>query len=246
MNGNGKMFGTLLASRPKHDVAGTAGMTLGSIIFHGILIGLLAWATVSAGTTSAANDDFRLIEIEQEEPPVLPPPPPPMDKIDVAPVDVAQGFQVLTIPTIIPTDIPPPVPGVSIRAIDYSGEGVENGRGGGTPGAPPVRDLELAPIYTVMTLKPELINRDDVARALVRQYPPLLRDAGIGGKVLLWFFINEQGAVVKTQLKETSGYAQLDEAAAKVATIMRFSPAQNHDKKVPVWIEIPILFQINR
>jgi hypothetical protein len=42
-------------------------------------------------------------------------------------------------------------------------------------------DLSAAPTFTPMTVRPELQNRADVQRALVRNYPPLLRDAGIGG-----------------------------------------------------------------
>ena len=97
--------------------------------------------------------------------------------------------------------------------------------------------------FTPMTVRPDLINRDEIGRALVRDYPPLLRDASIGGTAVFWFLIDETGKVIKTELKTSSGYPALDEAAAKVAAIMRFTPAKNRDKNVPVWIEIPILFQ---
>jgi protein TonB len=94
-----------------------------------------------------------------------------------------------------------------------------------------------------MTVRPELLNREEVSQALVRDYPPLLRDASIGGTPLLWFLIDENGNVIKTEVKTSSGYQALDEAAARVARIMRFSPAKNRDKNVPVWIEIPIQFR---
>jgi len=103
-------------------------------------------------------------------------------------------------------------------------------------------DLERAPTFTPMTVRPELKNASAVQAALVRNYPPLLRDAGIGGKPIVWFFIDENGHVIKTQLSTPSGYEALDEAAIKVASIMEFSPAFNRDKKVPVWVEIPIVF----
>ncbi|MEX0908073.1 MAG: energy transducer TonB, partial [Gemmatimonadota bacterium] len=103
-------------------------------------------------------------------------------------------------------------------------------------------DLSRAPTFTPMTVRPELKNRDEVQRALVRNYPPLLRDAGIGGSPKLWFFIDESGRVIKTELKESSGYPDLDAAANAVAEVMEFSPALNRDKKVPVWVEIPIVF----
>ena len=39
-------------------------------------------------------------------------------------------------------------------------------------------------------------------------------------------------------------FEALDDAALKVATIYRFSPALNRDKKVPVWVSFPITFQV--
>ena len=103
-------------------------------------------------------------------------------------------------------------------------------------------DISRAPTFTPYTVKPELRNQDEVSRSLQRNYPPLLRDAGIGGTTIMWFFIDESGTVVNTRLFKTSGYDALDEAAAKVAEIMKFSPALNRDKKVQVWVQIPITF----
>jgi len=106
-------------------------------------------------------------------------------------------------------------------------------------------DLSEQPVLTPYTVAPELKNRAEVERALKRHYPPLLRDAGIGGDVLVWFFIDETGKVRKTLLKDSSGHKALDEAAMKVAEIMEFTPALNRDKKVPVWVQLPITFRAN-
>jgi periplasmic protein TonB len=103
-------------------------------------------------------------------------------------------------------------------------------------------DLSAGPTFTPYTIAPELRNRTEVSRALQRNYPVSLREAGIGGRALVWFYIDVQGHVVRSQLKQTSGYSSLDEAALKVAEIMVFSPAQNRDKRVPVWVALPIEF----
>jgi TonB family protein len=44
-------------------------------------------------------------------------------------------------------------------------------------------------------------------------------------------------------VNEPSGHTSLDEAALRVANVMQFSPAMNRDKKVPVWVSLPITFQ---
>jgi protein TonB len=95
-------------------------------------------------------------------------------------------------------------------------------------------------------VKPDIKNREEVQRALQREYPALLRDAGIGGTVLVWFFIDEDGHVVRTLVQESSGYEALDNAALKVAGIIQFTPALNRDKRVPVWISLPVTFTLER
>lgn len=104
-------------------------------------------------------------------------------------------------------------------------------------------DISAQPVPTPFTVAPELKNRAEVQRALERFYPPLLRDVGIGGSVLVWFFIDETGKVRNTLIKESSGHAALDEAALKVADMMLFTPALDHGEPVPVWVALPIAFR---
>jgi periplasmic protein TonB len=106
------------------------------------------------------------------------------------------------------------------------------------------QDLSAAPVFTPMTVRPQLRNDRAVQQALMRHYPPLLRDAGIGGTVLMWFFIDENGRVQNTRINQSSGYDAFDQAAQNVASIMEFSPAYNRDQRVPVWVALPITFAI--
>lgn len=105
---------------------------------------------------------------------------------------------------------------------------------------------EDAPRFTPFTVAPEILNRQEIITALSREYPPVLRDAGIGGMVKVYFYIDDMGVVRNTRVHESSGYEQLDEAAIKVANLYRFSPALNRDQKVPVWVSFPVSFQVIR
>lgn len=105
-------------------------------------------------------------------------------------------------------------------------------------------DLSRSPTVTPMTLAPRLLNGDEVARVLQRFYPPTLRDAGIGGTVHVWLFLDAEGHVVRTLVNESSGYGDMDAAALRVADRMKFSPAQNRDRPVPVWVTISITFEV--
>jgi protein TonB len=83
-----------------------------------------------------------------------------------------------------------------------------------------------------------------VVRAMEREYPPLLSDAGIGGTVRVYFFIDEDGPGGDRRIDVSSGHQALDDAAMAVAEVYRFSPALNRDKKVPVWVSFGITFQV--
>ena len=107
-----------------------------------------------------------------------------------------------------------------------------------------VVDLASAPVFTPMTVRPEIRNRIAVMTAMERAYPPILRDAGIGGQVVVWFFISEDGQVLDKRVSQSSGHTQLDNAALEVADVYRFTPALNRDQKVKVWSQIPITFQV--
>lgn len=93
---------------------------------------------------------------------------------------------------------------------------------------------------------PRLTNSNRVQQVLTREYPPLLKESGIGGVVNVWLYIDEDGQVADRQVNESSGYDALDDAALEVADVMEFVPAQNRDKTTAVWVSIPITFTVGR
>jgi TonB family protein len=107
-----------------------------------------------------------------------------------------------------------------------------------------IAELRAAPTFTPFTVAPSITNRDEVIRAMTESYPPLLRDAGVGGTVRVYFFINDAGIVEQVRLDKSSGHQALDDAALNVAGAYRFSPALNREEKVPVWVSFPITFQV--
>ena len=103
-------------------------------------------------------------------------------------------------------------------------------------------DVRESPTFTPFTVAPDITNRSQVQDALVDEYPPLLRDAGIGGTAKIWFLIDERGRVRNTRVNSSSGHAALDQAALRVADVFRFTPALNEDEPVPVWVALDITF----
>lgn len=105
-------------------------------------------------------------------------------------------------------------------------------------------DLSAAPTFTPMEVRPRLLNSEEITQALLRHYPAVLRDAGIGGTARVWFFIDRTGKVVRTLIHQSSGFEELDEAALRVASLMRFTPGYNRDRAVDVWVSIEVTFEV--
>jgi|GEM_PF-447958 len=236
-----RAFSTLLATQPDKQSGKAAGAGFISTAVHAGLIATAVWVTMQASEDQANAEEVEFVELVEDVAPPPPPPPPPVDQPRMQ--DIVRGFQTLTVPDVVPPDIPPPG-AFTITEADYTGEGLEGGSAAGRDTTVVVEVNREEPVFTPYTVAPDLKNRDEVARALEREYPPLLRDAGIGGTVIMYLFIDEAGFVQNTRVNTSSGHTSLDEAAGRVGTIMRFSPAMNRDKKVPVWVSLPITFQV--
>jgi protein TonB len=99
------------------------------------------------------------------------------------------------------------------------------------------------PVFTPYERAPEVLNVEEVRQALVREYPPVIRNAGIGGRTIMWICVTEMGDVANVLVNQPSGVPQLDEAALRVARVFEFTAAINQDRNVAVWISIPMTFQ---
>ena len=106
--------------------------------------------------------------------------------------------------------------------------------------------IDQTPSFTPFTVAPVVQNRAEIASALEREYPAELREAGTGGRASVWVRLDVEGVVQDVQINTSSGNPELDEAALRVARVMRFSPAMNRDRVVPVWVSIPVSFQPRR
>lgn len=100
------------------------------------------------------------------------------------------------------------------------------------------------PGFTPYTVAPKLKDPEAAAEIVRLAFPISLRAAGIEGQVEVWAFIDERGAVKNCQVEESSGYNSLDHAALTAVMQFSFLPALNYDRKVAVWVRIPIVFKI--
>lgn len=77
-------------------------------------------------------------------------------------------------------------------------------------------------------------------------YPPLSRRLGEEGRVLLRVQVSADGKPVNVEMKRSSGFPRLDEAAIKAAAKWRFVPARQGDSALTSWVEVPIQFSLQK
>lgn len=107
-----------------------------------------------------------------------------------------------------------------------------------------VTEPDWVPPFIPHDTPPRLINTEQVVQILQERYPPDLMAEGVQGAVLLWVFVDSSGVPTKLQLRKSSGYDGLDQAAQSVGQEMRFRPAMNQDQPVGVWVAQQIRFEL--
>ena len=100
------------------------------------------------------------------------------------------------------------------------------------------------PTFVAYDTPPVLENGGEIQQALQRAYPRDLMDAGIGGRVEMWLYVDLSGAVTNHEVKTSSGNDALDRAAAEVVQQLRFSPARNRGELTAVWVSQWVTFQV--
>ncbi len=75
-------------------------------------------------------------------------------------------------------------------------------------------------------------------------YPQEAREKGHQGEVVLRVEVLVNGQVGQIQIKKSSGYELLDHSALTTVKQWRFIPAKKGDAFIPLWVNIPIKFQL--
>lgn len=75
-------------------------------------------------------------------------------------------------------------------------------------------------------------------------YPAAARRAGYEGAVIIRAHIQIDGNADRVEIKKSSGYAMLDQAALEAVRKWRFVPAKRGNDNVAEWVEIPWTFKL--
>ena len=73
-------------------------------------------------------------------------------------------------------------------------------------------------------------------------YPRISRRNGEQGTVIVLVFISTQGAPEKAEVRTSSGFARLDQAALEAVQRWRFVPGRRNGTPEAMWFNIPVRF----
>lgn len=114
----------------------------------------------------------------------------------------------------------------------------------------PVEEEKVLPVVkeqesSIGSIQQGVVQAEVLQGQIPPTYPLLARARKIEGRVLVRIEVLENGVCGSVQVKESSGYTLLDNAALEGVQKWRFQPAQENGKKVKSQIEIPVIFQLD-
>jgi periplasmic protein TonB len=212
--------GAQIALRPSR-AAQRVGAAL-AVAMHCIAaVALLSYEPARSALLASAPLMVRLISPPRPEakPPAEPPKPKPVVKPrpkppEPLPIVTAPVEAPSPSPVLAPPPPPPPPPEPAPVVV-----------------APPV--IVTAPIFAADYL-------DNPSPT----YPALSRRNGEQGRVVLRVLVNPGGRADDVQIRTSSGYSRLDQAARDTVRGWRFVPAKRGDEPVAAWVLIPISFRL--
>lgn len=240
-------FDDLVVSNPKGKKLGKSlPAAMVSLTLHGGMLVAAVMATAGAAEViQEPQHDTTMVYLTVEKKPEqkLAPPPESAPEQKVPPVLVVslqpppQGFQVVTVPIDIPTNIPPVDLSEQFDPRDFSGIGVEGGVFDGVKGA--TGSVDASHIFRAAAVdeRPERLSGPPL------RYPLLLRRAGISGFVLIEFVINTSGRVEPSSIRiVSSSHAAFESAARETIRASIFRPGRVWGTVVRVLVQQQIDF----
>lgn len=110
------------------------------------------------------------------------------------------------------------------------------------PPAPPEVDEQEEDFFVAVEEMPELIGGLAGLQARIK-YPEMARRAGIEGRVIVQFIVNEDGTIENPRVIRGIG-GGCDEEALKAVSQAKFNPGRQRGEPVRVQYSLPVFFKL--
>lgn len=108
----------------------------------------------------------------------------------------------------------------------------------------PVAVASVAPAPVVASTPRTITSGVEYIQPPQPVYPPQSRRMGEQGKVVLRVLVNEKGLADQVVVHSSSGFSRLDEAGRAAAQRALFKPHLEDGRPVPVFVIVPLNFQL--
>jgi len=220
---------SVLDFRRKTAGKGLLRVGFASLVIHTAMIGGVVYATLHAAPSDThvrMDTTVVLLTPQAQQKPTDPAP--------VQLVDALKGFQTVTVPAQIPTDIPPVDLQQRFDPKDYSGSGVEGSWASGI-------GVSGNEVYAEALVE----ERPALLSAPRPVYPALLIQAGIQGRVILPAVIDTTGRVEPASLRILkSPHPGFDQPTRDWVLKALFRPARLQGRGVRVFIHLLVDYSI--
>ena len=229
----------MLFTRDSRDSRSRADKFAGvatALLLHGVVIAvLLQYAPAREALTQAVPLMVSLITPPAPKPDVLPKPLPvkPVQRAEPRPTPLPPVLAVAPDAPAIATT--PPTLSVAPVPVDPVPAPVAAQTAPPAP-APPA-PVKAAPV-TPPNFNADYLNNPAPA------YPAIARRQGHQGKVVLRVYVNAAGGAERAEIRSSSGYSTLDQAALNAVRRWRFVPARQGDQPVAAWVLVPLTFTL--
>jgi len=108
--------------------------------------------------------------------------------------------------------------------------------------APEEENEDEQGFFVIVEEKPELIGGTQAIYEKMR-YPSVLRAAGVEGRVIVQFIVDENGNVVDPTVLQ-SPHSMLSKEALRALQLVKFKPGRQRSQPVRVQMALPIIFRL--
>ncbi|MBK7226422.1 MAG: energy transducer TonB [Saprospiraceae bacterium] len=245
--------------RKLYDRHMTRGFIIGTLLF---ILAVSAPFIISAikNLIPEEKDELVMKEVTLAEPPPIDPkkpPPPPPPKVDPPPIK----DQIKFVPPKVKKDEevkeeePPPPTVEEIKDKEIATE-TKKGEEGGVdaslvePPPPPVIEEEKPKEEEVFKFVEQMPSFPDGEKALMEylakniKYPPIARENGIEGRVIVGFVVSKSGNIEQVKVIRGIGGGCDEEAAKVIRAMPNWTPGKHNGKAVPISYTVPISFKL--
>ncbi|HEU4885935.1 MAG TPA: TonB family protein [Longimicrobium sp.] len=245
----------VLTGETKRRVISPATITA-SVAAHLLLVGGAVFAAGGETVETDTPQADTLVLWQADDPP--PPPPPPVEQRPTPPAQAQPDEAVQT---------PPQGNQEEVEDVREAPEGIKTEEPGaevvdltrhtglGSPGEipgppagevkPPAGSRDTGPRaydMAVVEVRP-VLESAGLTRLLERNYPSVLRDSRVNGRVIIELVVDEDGVPVPGSARVIeASHPAFGEATLRVADRFRFRPARIDGTPVPVVVTIPIVW----